>query len=46
MTDQQEIAILNPCEDAMQCADRRYLSNKRVGPYVVSIVLTVNVGEE
>ena len=46
MTDQQTIAILNPCEFAEQCCNQRYREIRRTGRYLASIMLTVNVGEE
>lgn len=46
MTDQQIIAIENPCELAQQCANQRYRSIIDRGRYLVSVMLTVNVGEE
>lgn len=46
MTDQQIIAINNPCEKAEQCSHRRYRELLRNGRYHISLVLTVNVGEE
>lgn len=46
MKPQQIFALKHPCEQAMQCADQRYRKIYRKGPYMVSVVLTVNVGEE
>ncbi len=46
MTDQQIIAIENPCEQAEQCANQRYRKVEQQGRYHVSMTLTVNVGEE
>lgn len=46
MTDQQIIAINNPCEKAEQCANQRYRTIQKKGRYHVSLMLTVNVGEE
>lgn len=46
MTDKQIIAINNPCEKAEQCANQRYREVLRQGRYHVSLMLTVNVGEE
>lgn len=46
MNQQQSIAILHPCERAEQCANRRYRRFEYVRDLVISIVLTVNVGEE
>jgi len=46
MNDQQTIAVAKPCEPAMQCSDQRYRSVARKGRYYVSVILTVNVGEE
>ena len=46
MTPQQVIAITHPCELAEQCANQRYRSVTKKGKYYVSVMLTVNVGEE
>ena len=46
MTNQQIIAIGNPCELAEQCVDQRYREVHRHGRYLASIIVTVNVGEE
>lgn len=46
MTDQQIVAIENPCEFPEQCADQRYCRGERRGRYIFSIIVTVNVGEE
>jgi len=46
MNQQQRIAITNPCEVAGQCSDPLYKRIYRKGPYLVSVILTVNVGEE
>lgn len=46
MKDQQIIAIENPCELAEQCANQRYRELYQKQRYLVSVLLTVNVGEE
>ncbi len=46
MTNNQIIAINNPCELAEQCANQRYRQVHRKGFYLISVMLTVNVGEE
>lgn len=46
MTDQQSEAIANPCELAEQCCNRRYFTATDTGPFLVSVGLTVNVGQE
>ena len=46
MTNQQSVALSNPCEHAMQCPNQRYRTVTTKGKYYVSVVLTVNVGEE
>lgn len=46
MTDQQTIAINNPCEFAKQCANQRYRTLFRKGQHMISVLVTVNIGEE
>lgn len=46
MNDQQTIALANPCELAEQCIHQRYRCVTQKGPYWISVILTVNVGEE
>ena len=46
MTTQQAVAIGTPCEFAEQCADQKYRRIQRSGPYIISVIVTVNVGEE
>ena len=46
MTDQQTIAIENPCELAEQCANQRYRTMTQSGRHIISVLLTVNVGDE
>lgn len=46
VSDQQTIAILNPCEFAEQCNNQRYAKAYRVGKFLCTALLTVNVGEE
>lgn len=46
MTNQQTIAYENPCIEAEQCQQQRYRSFARHKRYMISVMLTVNVGEE
>lgn len=46
MNQQQAIALAYPCELPQQCADQRYRAVHRRGRYYVSVIVTVNVGEE
>lgn len=46
MTPQQLTAISNECEFAEQCADQKYRRIIRKGASMLSIILTLNVGEE
>ena len=46
MTEQQTIAISNPCELPEQCANQRYRKLYKLPSVWVSTLLTVNVGEE
>jgi hypothetical protein len=46
MTEQQQTAIENPCEFAEQCANRRYAAAFDMGDLRISVLLTLNVGEE
>lgn len=46
MTNQQSVALANPCEHAMQCINQRYRNVTKKGKHYVSVLLTVNVGEE
>ena len=46
MNYQQSVALSHPCEHAMQCANQRYRKVATRGKYHVSVMLTVNVGEE
>ena len=46
MIRQQRIALRQPCEVAEQCYHDRYRSVFRKGKYLISVILTLNVGEE
>lgn len=46
LTPQQQIAITHPCQRGIQCANQRYRRVIPKGKYLVSIVVTVNVGDE
>jgi len=46
MNRQQRTAITNPCEFAEQCSNPIYRCLYSKGPYQVSVILTLNVGEE
>lgn len=46
MTPQQETAIGFPCDVAEKCTDQRYRRVYRRHGFLVSTLLTVNIGEE
>lgn len=46
MNQQQITALANPCELPEQTSNQKYRRTVWVGKYCVSIILTVNVGEE
>jgi len=43
---QQQTAIEFPCQLAEQCSQQRYRKVTRRKVYFVSVVLTINIGEE
>lgn len=44
---QRRIALAHPCEDPMQCADRRYMFTVNLAQGITcGVNLTVNIGEE
>ena len=46
MTQQQTIAISSPCVSAEQCANQKYRTLTLKGRHCVSVMLTLNVGDE
>lgn len=46
MTPQQLAALTTPCREAMECTKPQYRQVTQHGPYFVSVILTVNIGDE
>lgn len=46
MNKQQSVAIKNPCTFAEQCSDSKYMASKKLGPYLLKALLTLNIGRE
>lgn len=44
--DQRSIALRNPCYLAGECINQMYNVKRRVGPYRLSLTVTVNAGYE
>ena len=45
-TEHQATAIGSPCYEAEECANQKFRRFRRLGNMTLSLLLTVNVGEE
>jgi len=46
MTSKQAVAFANPCREAWQTTDHRFISMTGIGRKTASVILTMNVGLE